>query len=113
VTAESKFKRIRDGVRGSDEFYTPSYAICPLLPYLLQQWRIWEPCCGDGHIVRVLKQAGHDVIATSQQDGTNFLYGGLFEMDCDAIVTNPPSASRIAFCDDVARAGSLLRSYFH
>jgi hypothetical protein len=60
----------------------------------LPQW-IWEPAAGDGAIVRVLRDAGHQVVASDIAD-----YGAGFEI-CDymtapprgmieAVVTNPP-----------------------
>lgn len=61
------------------------------LPHL-----IWEPACGTGNIVKVLRDAGHAVIATDitargcpKSKVFDFLqpYQGVV---CDAIVTNPP-----------------------
>ena len=58
---------------------------------------IWEPCCGVGNIVWVLREAGHHVIATDLNDRgcpdsasrIDFLLPGP-RVECDAIVTNPP-----------------------
>jgi hypothetical protein len=33
-----------------DDFYTPDYAIAPLIPYLNKDWKIWECACGTGSI---------------------------------------------------------------
>jgi hypothetical protein len=66
---------------------------CETLPHT-----IWEPACGIGNIVGVLRNAGHRVIATDLNDrgcsdslaGIDFLLPpGII---CDAIVTNPPYA---------------------
>lgn len=58
--------------------------------------RIWEPCCGEGHISKVLERRGYDVLSSDLIDrgfgdgGVNFLtiptYG---DKECD-IITNPP-----------------------
>lgn len=59
---------------------------------------LWEPCCGDGSIVRVLRGAGHTVIAQDLVDygcpdsrsGIDFLTETAAPAGCDIIVTNPP-----------------------
>lgn len=58
--------------------------------------RIWEPACGEGHMAKVLKDAGYDVVSTDLidrgygQGGIDFLkYENDGLMDCD-IITNPP-----------------------
>jgi hypothetical protein len=59
---------------------------------------IWEPCCGTGNIVEVLRHAGHQVIATDlnargcpDSSIRDFLKPAPLHR-CDAIVTNPPYA---------------------
>jgi hypothetical protein len=59
---------------------------------------IWEPACGRGAIVQVLREAGHTVIAhdlidygcPDSQGGIDFLTATAAPSGCDAIVTNPP-----------------------
>jgi hypothetical protein len=48
---------------------------------------VWEPACGDGAMVRVLEEAGHEVRATDIADGKDFLES---ELRAGSIVTNPP-----------------------
>lgn len=57
--------------------------------------RIWEPACGEGHISRVLKAHGYDVLSTDLIDrgygdgGVNFLEVEKCDPGFD-IITNPP-----------------------
>jgi hypothetical protein len=53
--------------RKHDLYETPACAVEALLraePLLQQPRHIWEPACGRGNIVNVLRAAGHKVIAT-------------------------------------------------
>jgi hypothetical protein len=60
--------------------------------------RVWEPACGPGAIVRVLREAGHDVIASDLVDygcpessrGVDFLMETTAPDGVEAIITNPP-----------------------
>jgi hypothetical protein len=79
-----------------DCYDTPPVAVRALLRAEALPRRIWEPACGTGNIVTVLRAAGHDVVATDlndrgcpvSQDGVDFLQPS--RIACDAIVTNPP-----------------------
>lgn len=83
--------------RGDDFYATPPVAVEALLRVEELPKRLWEPACGDGAIVNVLRSHGHDVWATDLVDrgcpdslsGIDFLLergAG----DCRTIVTNPP-----------------------
>lgn len=85
--------------RRGDCYDTPPEAVHALLAVEQQlPHRIWEPACGTGNIVNVLRATGHDVIATDLNDRgcpdsldrIDFLLP--IDVDCDAIVTNPPFA---------------------
>jgi hypothetical protein len=91
--------------RGNDLYETPEPAITALLeaePALQTPCSIWDPCCGrNGNIVRVLRAAGHRVIATDLCDyGLPFTAPGYFRVDFllehklpagfDKIVMNAP-----------------------
>jgi hypothetical protein len=74
---------------------------------------IWEPACGPGAIVRVLRDAGHRVIATDLVDyqspdqdhaGRDFLLERKAPDGVEMIVTNPPYKLAARF---VAHALSL------
>jgi hypothetical protein len=79
------------------DFYdTPLVAVHALLRVENLPHRIWEPAAGTGNIVKVLRHAGHEVVATDLNDrgcpGCADRVDFLFPTDicCDAIVTNPP-----------------------
>lgn len=73
---------------GNDEFYTPEYAILPLLPYLKPFNVIWCPFdTSQSNFVKCLADHGHKVIYTHISKGENFF---MLNKECDAIVSNPP-----------------------
>lgn len=81
-----------DQVAGSknDNFYTPKYAILPILPYLRPESNIWCPFdTEDSLFVKTFRGEGHTVTATHIDTGHDF-----FKTDppekCDYIISNPP-----------------------
>ncbi|ACA55135.1 sugar-phospahte nucleotidyltransferase [Clostridium botulinum] len=80
-----------DKVAGSknDEFYTPVYAIEPILKYIKPNSIVWCPFDEERSLfVKRLRKEGHTVIATHINIGINF-----FDCDtpeCDYIISNPP-----------------------
>ena len=58
---------------GNDEFYTPEYAITPLLPYLNKNSRVWCPF-DTGHSLykQILEAEGHEVVCTHLANGEDF-----------------------------------------
>jgi hypothetical protein len=89
--------------RGLDCYSTPAVAVEALLRVEKLPRRIWEPACGHGNIVNVLRAHGHEVIATDVADygvpitppgywGRDFLLEVNAPAGTDAIVTNPPFA---------------------
>ncbi len=88
--------------RGRDLYETPPAAVEALIeaeaPFGGLPHRIWEPACGPGAIVGVLRAHGHDVIATDLVDygcpdstaRRDFLLAGAGGERAVAIVTNPP-----------------------
>lgn len=82
-----------DKVAGSknDEFYTPYYAIEPLLKYIKPNSTIWCPFdTSDSQFVNVLKWGGHTVIATHLDDGKDFFKLTPKLDKIDYIISNPP-----------------------
>ena len=83
--------------RGDDLYETPPVAVEALLRVEKIPRRVWEPACGPGAIVRVLRAAAHDVLATDlvdYGDPTHF-YRHDFLMErmptgYECIPTNPP-----------------------
>lgn len=85
--------------RGDDLYETPAVAVEALLRVESLPPVIWEPACGPGSIVRVLRSAGHQVYATDLVDyaspdqdthGWDFLLERQCPLGVQAIVTNPP-----------------------
>lgn len=83
--------------RGNDLYETPEVATRALLRHVPIPSDIWEPACGPGAIARVLRAAGHNVIASDLVDygcpgarsGVDFLLEQAAP-HVSAIVTNPP-----------------------
>lgn len=75
-----------------DEYYTPSYVVEILLPYIKNKNinTIWCPFDKDySEYVKVFRKNGYKVIHTHIDDGQDFLtYEPDFEFD--AIISNPP-----------------------
>lgn len=77
--------------RSESDFYpTPPEATQALIDFLKLQpdTVIWEPACGEGHMVKVLEENGLRVTGTDIETGTDFLTEPM--VDCDWIITNPP-----------------------
>ena len=76
---------------GNDEFYTPKYAVKPIIKYLKSKRfnTIWCPFdTNESWFVKLLKEEGFNVINSHIKTNQNF-----FEMTipkCDCIVSNPP-----------------------
>lgn len=64
-----------DIVAGSnnDEFYTPDYAIYPIIKYLIPKTKVWCPFdTSESRFVRIFEQKGFDVVATHINSGNDF-----------------------------------------
>lgn len=77
----------------TDEWYTPSVAVIPILKYLKPNSTIWCPFdTKESNFVSVLIDAGHTVIYTHIDNGEDFF---TFEITaCDYIISNPPYSIR-------------------
>ena len=84
--------------RGDDLYQTPPEAVEALLKVEQLPETIWEPACGPGSIVRVLRSHGHVVYATDLIDYNSpdqdmarwdFLMETQLPIGVQAIVTNP------------------------
>lgn len=85
--------------RGNDLYESPAVAVHALLKAEDLPQVIWEPACGPGSIVRVLRASGRTVYATDLVDyaspdqdeaGWDFLLERQLPIGVQAIVTNPP-----------------------
>lgn len=87
----SKFKR-----RPQDAYDTPREAILPLVPYLTRGTVAWEPCAGDGSLLRHFESIGIETYGAidiaprgrfiAKQDALQ----AHVHADCTHIITNPP-----------------------
>lgn len=85
---------------GHQLYETPACATKALLRVEPLPYRIWEPCAGRGAIARILRDRGHDVIASDimAYEGRDrqiaapfdFLEARRAPFGREAIVTNPP-----------------------
>jgi hypothetical protein len=84
--------------RRDDLYETPAVAVEALLEHERLPVVIWEPACGPGAIVKVLRRHGHTVVATNLDDygcpdstsRVDFLMEHRVPDRVEAIVTNPP-----------------------
>jgi len=73
---------------GNDEFYTPEYAITPILKYLKPNSVVWCPFDTDDSLfVKILNANDHFVLNTHLSAGFDFFSTN---MPCDYIISNPP-----------------------
>lgn len=92
-------KRFAD-LGGPDFYPTPSWATYALVDNECFEGRIWEPACGDGTMVRVLRHTGCPIDASDLFDrgfgeiGVDFLSQS---RSVENIITNPPYNSAEGF----------------
>lgn len=75
---------------GNDEFYTPAYAIAPLLKYVPEGAVVWCPFdTSESLFVKAFEARGNKVIASHLDSGQDFF---TYEPDehYDYIISNPP-----------------------
>src|SRR5262245_31881179 len=109
LSVSGAVERIRRGIvtgvamsphaeRGLDLYETPAPAVRALLKEEPLAGVIWEPACGPGAIVTVLRKAGYRVVATDLVDygcpdstgGVDFLKQQHAPEDAKTVLTNPP-----------------------
>lgn len=112
-------------VRKDDLYETPPEAVAALLRVENLPGVIWEPACGPGSIVRVLRASGRQVYATDLVDyesvdqdetGWDFLMETQLPLGVAAIVSNPPFKNAATFVrkalDLCPRVAMLMRLAF-
>ena len=111
--------------RTKDLYETPDVAVEALLKAEKLPHHIWEPACGRGRIVNVLRNHGHTVWATDLNDlgcptsesRVDFLMEHQRRFDVEAIVTNPPFKLAAEFVEQALyhcpRVIMLLRLAFY
>ena len=74
---------------GNDEYYTPQYAVKPILRYVPTGCTVWCPFdLPQSNYVTMLREHGCNVIATHIATGQDFFEYAPAEYDC--IISNPP-----------------------
>lgn len=107
--------------RSESDFYpTPSDVTVALMKFLdlPKDFVIWEPACGEGHMVNAIEGLGYEVIGTDIQTGTDFLNTTLPDERIDWIITNPPFSLADRFietCKEFDRPFALMlkSQYWH
>ena len=78
---------------GCDEWYTPDYAVYPIIKYIPKGSIVWCPFdTKESNFVKILNKEGYKVINTHIDNGEDF-----FSIDipnCDYIISNPPYSIR-------------------
>jgi hypothetical protein len=73
----------------NDEFYTPEYAIKPILKYIEPMSKIWCPFdTKDSLFVKIFEENNHTVIRSHIEEGIDFMNCDV--PNCDYIISNPP-----------------------
>lgn len=88
-----------DEVAGShnDEFYTPEYAVIPIIKYVPVGKTIWCPFdTEDSNFVKMFRNRGFQVVATHISNNQNFFF--MKPPDCDLIISNPPYSKKKQRC---------------
>lgn len=76
---------------GNDEFYTPYYAIEPILKYIKPNSTIWCPFdTAESLFVQSLLLGGHKVVYSHISMGEEQDFFKCKVPDCDYIISNPP-----------------------
>lgn len=80
---------------GNDEFYTPKYAIEPILKYIPKGSKVWCPFDTEESLfVKMIRESGSSVNCTHLFNGTDFFEDSDYVLDivskCDFIISNPP-----------------------
>ena len=77
----------------NDEYYTPQYAIDPIVKYIRPNSTIWCPFDTEQSLFKsILETAGHNVICTHINHGEDFFTTALPK--CDYIISNPPYSKK-------------------
>lgn len=101
MVGESGYDRL-----AGDRYYTQPWITRALLRVVRFRGKVWEPACGRGDMVDVLREAGYDTIASDIAGATlgcvgaselDFLTHGSPGDATFSIVTNPPYAHAEAF----------------
>ncbi len=86
-------REITETKNQNDEFYTPEYAITPLLKYLKPKSNVWCPFdTSKSNFVKILFKE-HSVLYTHVENGNDF-FSSEVPSDIDYIISNPPYSKK-------------------
>ena len=94
---------------GNDEFYTPRYAIRPIVKHLKRRFdvgsRVWCPFdTGESRFVELLREAGFVVHHSHIDEGGDF-FDLIDSVEADVIVSNPPYSMKAEVFEALFRRG--------
>ena len=76
---------------GNDEFFTPPYAVDPIIKYISTDSKVWCPFdTEESWFVKKLREHGCKVAATHINNGQDFFQMTKLTKYCDYIISNPP-----------------------
>lgn len=88
-----KILQIQYKFNKNDEYYTPDYAVIPIMNKIPKGSKIWCPFdTSDSQYVKVFKDNGYEVINTHISNGEDFFTIDVPE--CDYIISNPPYSQK-------------------
>jgi hypothetical protein len=81
--------------KDKDKYYTPEAAVAPLLPHLKPNSTFFEPCAGDGALIRHLEKAEHTCryACDIEPEDRRICKRDALEIShvsADYVITNPP-----------------------
>jgi len=77
-------------INPNDEFYTPNYAITPLLKYIATDTTVWCPFdTQESNFAKLLKEKGCNVICSHIAEGQDF-FKYIPSVNVNYIISNPP-----------------------
>ena len=81
--------QIQHSFNKNDEYYTPAYAVYPIISYLKSDASVWCPFdTEESQYVKILSEKGFAVIHGHIRTGQDFFTVPV--PDCDYIISNPP-----------------------
>ena len=94
----------------NDEYYTPEYAVYPIISRLKPMSTVWCPFDKDNSsYVKVLKEYGFNVVNGHIETGQDFFTVPVPE--CDYIISNPPFSRKVDVLDrlfDIGKPFAML-----
>lgn len=92
----------------NDEYFTPNYAIKPILEFIEREWIVWCPFdTKNSEFVRIFNKNGNKVIYSHLKNKNGNFFNGCKEK-YDVIVSNPPFSKKF----EILRACLITKKPF-